>query len=130
VRPTLRLSLSKFTPQEVDLINRKYGIANMRLASGGEIGVARTNVKYSNNASRRYVRDTLYPERTIRASNIPPGLNVDESVPRSIGGRQVRPNQNFLPGDLNSALGGYESQAMKNLPQGTRVLGFNIEWIP
>ena len=53
---------------------------------------------------------------------------MDEIVPRQIGGRQVPANQRFLPESINKALGKIEELGLKKFPDGTRVLGFDIEW--
>ena len=128
IRLVLPLPLNRFTPEERDYINRKYGMANMKLASGEETGKVGANEKYSYHASRRFVRDTLYPDKNIDEVTIPDGMNVDEIVPRSIGGRKVRPNQSLSPALLNQTLGGYEGSVLAKLPKGTKVLGFYIQW--
>lgn len=55
-------------------------------------------------------------------------VNVDEIVPRQIGGRQVFENQRILTERINKALGPIQERALRTLPEGMRVQGFHIEW--
>ncbi|MNM39930.1 hypothetical protein D3C81_507200 [compost metagenome] len=55
-------------------------------------------------------------------------MNVDEYVSRQYGGRQVFDNQNIAPARANQLMGSFEYNATKNMPIGTKINGFNIEW--
>jgi hypothetical protein len=43
-------------------------------------------------------------------------------------GPEVGANQRFLPEAINKALGPIEERALRNIPGGTQVDGFYIEW--
>ncbi len=129
-RVKLTLSMSEYSAEEIALINQKYGVANMRIASGEELAQIGANVKYRYYYSQKFVRDTLYPSQPVKGTKVPPGLNVDEFVSRQYGGRQVFENQQFLIDAVNQRLGPIEYQASLGLPEGTPILGFYVEWVP
>jgi hypothetical protein len=111
-------------------VEGKYATANDLIDFGlvrPEVG---NQVKYSNWQSKRYVRDLLYPGKSIKSTKIPHGQNVDEFVSRQFGGPQAEWNQHLMDGNVNSYLGAMEKNAKQGLPDGTAIWGFEIQWMP
>jgi hypothetical protein len=135
VRVRLTISVSEYglTPEDVAWIQQKYGIANVRIAAGLESAEKGAGVPYRYSLSRRFVRDTLRPGARLSDVKIQqeaPGMNVDEYVSRHIGGQQVRGNQNLGPARPNQLLGSLEASAIRDLPEGTPILGWEVEVLP
>lgn len=108
---------------------------NVRVASGAEKSIVGEQVPFSSYKSRKFVRDTMFPDKPVSQVKVGDAsealgysVNVDEIVPRQIGGRQVFENQRFLTESLNKALGPIQERALRDLPQGMHVQGFRIEW--
>ena len=83
---------------------------------------------YSNHASRKFVRDTMAPDQTIKETRIPTGQNVDEFVSRQWGGKQIQSNQHLMSARPNQIIGAAEAQAGSGLPAGTKITGMDVEW--
>ncbi len=129
IRPRIVLSRSLFRPEEIAAINHRYLVANTRIISGAEAAETGAGVKYSYHQSQRFVRDTLYPGEPIRNVRIPDGMNVDEFVSRQFGSRPIPQNQHLLDARINAMLGAMEHNATRDLPAGTRIQGFIVEWV-
>ncbi len=109
--------------------------SNLRIAGGAETSVVGQKVPFSSYKSRRYIRDRFFPDKPVSQVKVGDAddimgytVNVDEIVPRQIGGRQVFENQRVLSERINKALGPIEERALRNQPDGMRVQGFYIEW--
>jgi hypothetical protein len=72
----------------------------------------------------------MFPDKAVSKVRIPDGKNVDEFVSRQFGGRQVTENQHLMTDSVNQHLGSMEYHATSNLPAGTKIQGFDIEWEP
>lgn len=130
-RVKIRIRASDFTAEQQALIRARYEVANARIGTGAETAKVGNQVDYVRDLSRRYVRDVLklYPPNTpLSKVRIPKDFNVDEFVSRQFGGRQLPENQNLLPTRINTALGPLEEKAVRSLPDGTTIQGFDIEF--
>ena len=130
---------SRYTPQERGMIDAAMADTNAGIAAGRETSQTGAAVNYSSYASKRFIRDRLFPERRVRdctvadaSKELNRSVQVDERVPRFLGGRQIDSNQRFLDQRINSILGSAESRAVRRqcLPEGTPVLGLDPEWKP
>jgi hypothetical protein len=110
-------------------IDIKYATANDLLRSGVEI---RTGTPISRDpwASRRFVRDTMFPGSAIRDVQVPAGKNVDEFLSVMHGGPQVRWNQWLMDAEANQLVGPIEARAASEYPPGTRIRSFDLIWEP
>ena len=132
MKPTINLRRSDFTQEEIAWIDYKYRVAEMRAVSGQEISRVGESVPYQYKLSQQFVHDTLQPgisPSNIRIRQEIPGYNVDEFVSKHLGGRQVTANQNIAPERANQLMGTLEYNAVRDLPKGTQINGFNINWI-
>jgi RHS repeat-associated protein len=111
-------------------VEAKYATANDLINFGlvrPEVG---KGVKYSNWQSKRYVRDLLFPGKSIKSTRIPVGQNVDEFISRQFGGPQAQWNQHLFDAKVNQYLGPMEYNAASALPDGTVIWGFEVQWMP
>jgi RHS repeat-associated protein len=129
-RVTVRVPSKGLSSLDMLRIRLKYNQANRLIASGEQTATVGANVKYRSYYSQRYVRNLLYPESAVRGTRIPTGWQVDEFVGRQVGGRQIDVNQHLLPDYLNSKLGPVEYNAIKNLPKGMKITGFDVQFVP
>ena len=131
VKPVITLRKADFTPEEIAWIDYKYRVGEIRALSGAEVSRIGAGVPYQYRLSQKFARDTLAPGvplKYVQIGKLWPGMNVDEFVSRHLGGRQVFENQNWAPARANQLMGSLEYNAVKDLPKGTPIHGFLIDW--
>jgi hypothetical protein len=131
----LRINSAGYSASERQMIQAVIDETNVRIAGGAETSVVGQQVPFSSYKSRVYIRDRFFPDKPVSQVKVGDAneimgftVNVDEIVPRQIGGRQVFENQRVLSESLNKALGPIEERGLRNQPAGMRVQGFYIEW--
>ncbi|MCA9042206.1 MAG: hypothetical protein KDA65_17770, partial [Planctomycetaceae bacterium] len=131
----LRINSSRYTDAERQMIQLAIDESNIRFASRAETSIIGEKVPFSSYKSRRYIRDRFFPDRPVSQVKVSDAdelfgftVNVDEIVPRQVGGQQVFANQRVLSERVNKALGPIEERALRNQPDGMHLQGFYIEW--
>jgi hypothetical protein len=74
----------------------------------------------------------MFPGSPLEKVSVPYGKNVDEfiSLHWQGGPGQVEGNQWLMNGQANQLVGDIEARAARGVSPGTRILGFDLIWLP
>ena len=104
----------------------------LKMAASSGVYSIGNKVPFNSYRSRQYIQSRFFPDKPISRVKVGDAdeimgytVNVDEIIPRQIGGLQVFDNQRILSERLNKALGPIEERALRNYSNGMKVQGFS-----